>query len=95
MNTIASQVRTLLAKELNVQEQALTDDYRWLDAMGSEDAGYFLAELNDRFTKLPSGFSFGDGERPFDYIAPETLERIGTVAGLITHIERHVAGREP
>jgi cell division FtsZ-interacting protein ZapD len=90
MNTIGSQVRTLLAKELDVQEQTLTDDYRWLDAIGSEDAEYFLAELNDRFTKLRSGFSLGEGERPFDYITPERLERIATVGALITHIERHV-----
>ncbi len=94
MNAISSLIRTMLAKELHVEEQALRDEYPWLDVMGSEDAEYFLAEVNDAFTKLPSGFSVGDGERPFECIDAETLERISTVRGLIECVERHVAKRQ-
>ncbi len=84
----------MLAKELKQEEQALTNDYRWLDEMGTEDAEYFLAEVNDAFTTLPSGFSVGSGKRPFESIDAETLELIGTVGGLVEYVERHVAGRE-
>lgn len=84
----------MLARELKVEEQALTDDYRWLDEMGREDAEYFLAEVNDAFTKLPPGFSVGEGKRPFEYIDTKTLERIGSLGGLTDYVERHIAGRE-
>ncbi len=91
MNSVNERIRKMLAKELGVEQQALTDYYRWVDAMGSEDAEYFLAELNDAFRCLPSGFSFGEGDVPFGEIGPDTIERIKTVGGLIEHLERHVA----
>jgi len=81
----------MLAFELKVEEQALTDDFRWMDAMGSEDAGYFLADVNHVFTRLSLGLSLGAGKQPFVNITADTLEQIATVSGLIAHIERHVA----
>jgi len=69
----------MLAAELRLHEQALTDDFQWLDAMGNEDAELFLSELDVAFTKLPQGFSFGNGRRPFGQIAPGLWERIASV----------------
>lgn len=82
MNSVNERIRRMLAKDLEVEEQALTDDYRWVNAMGNEDTEYFLAELNDQFRYLPSGFSCGEGSIPFGDIDPDTLERISTVGGL-------------
>jgi len=84
----------MLARELKVEELALTDDYPWLQEMGSEDAEYFLAEVNDAFTTLPAGFSVGSGKGPFECLDTEALERIGSVGGLIEFVERHVAKRK-
>ena len=95
MSTVGARIRRMLAAELKVEEQALTDDFRWLDAMGSEDAEYFLARINNAFTRFPPGLSFGDGKRPFGHIGAETLEQIATVSGLVIHIERHVTGAQP
>ena len=95
MNTVDAQIRRMLAVELNVEERALSDGFRWLDAMGSEDAEYFLAEVNEAFTRLSPGFSFGGGKHPFRNITADTLEQIATVSGLITHIELHVDSVEP
>lgn len=86
MNSVGERIRRMLAKDLHIEEQALTSDYCWLDAMGSEDAPYFLAKVNNAFRNLPESFSFGEGD-PFAYI--DRLERISTVGGLIEHVERH------
>ena len=91
MNTVNAQIRRMLAFELKVEEQALTEGFRWLDAMGSEDAEHLLAEVNAAFARLSPGFSFGQGKQPFGKnITADTLEQIATVSGLIAHIERHV-----
>jgi hypothetical protein len=83
MKTIEAQVRHMLAAELQVQETSLADDFRWLDEIGVEDSGYFLARLNDAFAEIPQGFGFGNGKLPFRQMEPETLEQIATVGGLI------------
>ena len=90
MNTVDAQIRIMLAVELKVEDQELTDGFRWLDVMGSEDAECFLEEVNDVFTPLPLGFSFGEGKQPFGNITADMLEQIATVRGLVAHIERHV-----
>ncbi len=90
MNTVDAKIRRMLAVELKVEERALTDGFRWLDFVGSEDAEYFLEEVNGAFTRLSPGFSFGEGKRPFGNITADTLEQISTVDGLIAHVERHV-----
>ena len=37
--TVRTRIRRMLAAQLKVDEQALTDDFQWLDAIGTEDAG--------------------------------------------------------
>jgi hypothetical protein len=81
----------MLAAELRLDEQALTDDFRWVDAMGSEDAEHFLAELDDAFRNLPQGFSFGHGRQPFDQIDEVLEQGVATVGGLIAHVEEWLA----
>ncbi len=83
----------MLASELRVQESSLTDDFRWLDVVGIEDSGYFLARLNDAFAEVPQGFSFGTGKLPLGKIDAELLEQIATVGGLTEHVRRHTASR--
>jgi hypothetical protein len=84
----------MLASELRVQESSLTDDFRWLDAMGIDDSGYFLARLNDAFSEVRQGFSFGAGRLPFRQIDAELLEQIATVGGLTEHVRRHTTGAD-
>lgn len=79
----------MLAADLQVERLELKDDFPWLDEMGIEDAGYFLAKLNDEFTRLPLGFSFGGGERLFPpHIDATLMRQIATVGGLIEFVER-------
>ena len=78
----------MLASELRVQASSLTDDYRWIDAMGIEDGGYFLARLNDALAEVPKGFSFGTGKLPFREIDAKLLEQIATVGGLTEYVRR-------
>jgi hypothetical protein len=83
----------MLAADLKVDQFALTDDFPWLDEMGVEDASYFLAKLNDEFTRLPPGASFGSGARPFPpHIDAQLMRRIATVGSLIEFVERDRAG---
>lgn len=84
----------MLARELHVEDPALTDDFRWLEVLGSEDVEWFLAELDEAFTTLPPSFSFGDGERLFRHIDGDLMERIATVGGLIDVIQRRVTSIE-
>jgi hypothetical protein len=88
-------VRKMLGVELNVEPSSLMDDFRWLEAVGyGEDVECFLALLNDRFTYIPGGLTIGSGDQPFHgHLSEEFVEQIATVAGLIEHIERHVAKR--
>ncbi len=79
----------MLAAQLRVDEEVLTNDFRWLDATGSEDVEYFLARINDASVRFPTGFSVGSGKRPFGFVSAETLEQIATVAGLTALVERH------
>ncbi len=90
--TVRTRICRMLAAQLKVDEQALTDDFQWLDAIGTEDAGCFLAELDDAFTKLAQGFSFGHGQQPFDRIDEALWKRIASVGGLILHVEEWNAG---
>ncbi len=96
METPSAIVRKMLAVELNVEASALTEEFRWLEAVGDgEDVGCFLAELNDRFTYIPGGLTIGSGHQPFHWpLSEEFVEQIATVGGLIEHIERHVTKRE-
>ncbi len=80
----------MLAAELRVQESLLTDDFRWLDEMGIEDAEYFLARINDAFAEIPLGFSFGAGKLPLRHIDRELLQQIATVVGLVEYVRRQV-----
>ena len=91
MEPIEAQVRRMLAAELKVPEASFTDDFRWLDEIGVEDSGYFLARINDAFAEIPLGFSFGAGKLPFRDIDAETLEQIATVGGLLEYLRRHTA----
>jgi len=88
----ADRVRFLLAGELKFEERFLVHDFRWLEVLGSGDAGYFLARLNSEFGVIPRGFSAGAGKRPFeDHIDAQMLERIATVGGLIEFVQAHLA----
>ncbi len=85
-------VRKMLAAELQVEEAFLKEDFRWLELLGPEDAGIFLSELNEVFTRIPNGFSFGAGDQLFHTFGDANLlEEIATVGGLTLHVERHVA----
>ncbi len=95
MAAVDLQIRRMLAAELRVPETSLTDDFRWLETMGVEDGGYFLARLNDAFTEIPLGFSFGAGKLPFRRIDIQTLEQIATVSGLIEYVRGHTATVQP
>lgn len=88
---VRARVQHMLAVELKVEEHTLSDDFRWLEAMGHEDAGYFLAEINDAFIKIRSGFSLGEGRRPFSNVDAERMEQLATVGGLVKQIEQHLA----
>ena len=87
---VKAHVQHILSVELKVEEQALSDDFCWLEAMGYEDAGYFLADLDDAFIKIRLGFSLGEGRRPFSNVDAACLEQVATVAGLIKQIELHL-----
>ena len=89
MESVKAQVRRMLASDLRVQESSLTDDFRWLDAMGIEDACWFLARLNDAFAEVPQGLSFGNGRPPFRQTDGPFLEQIAAVGGLTEHIRSH------
>ena len=80
----------MLAVELKVEEHALNDDFRWFEAMGDEDAGYFLEEINDAFVKIRPGFSFGEGKQPFSNVDAEHIEQLATLGGLVKQIELHL-----
>ena len=76
-------VRRMLATDLRVDKAILTDDFRWVDETTEEDAGWFLAELQDKF-----GATLFDSD-----ISPTQLEKIATVRGLITHVQQQLTGR--
>jgi hypothetical protein len=78
----------MLASELKVQESSLTDDYRWIDEMGIDDSGYFLARLNDALAEVLQGVSFGTGKLPFSEVDATLLDRIATVGGLTEYVQR-------
>jgi acyl carrier protein len=89
---VADRVKSMLAAELGVEQSTLQDDSRWLDSIGAEDVELFLGKLDQQFKFIPPGFSLGDGVRLFENtVSDETLERIGTVRGLIEYVERHAA----
>jgi len=87
---VKAHVQHMLSVQLKVEEQALSDDFRWLEAMGHEDAGYFLADVNDAFIKIRPGFSVGEGRRPFSNVDAACMEQVATVGGLIKQIELHL-----
>jgi hypothetical protein len=45
MDSAADRIRSMLAAELKLKKRALAEDFRWLDVLGSDDAGCFLARL--------------------------------------------------
>ena len=94
MTSIDERVRQILARALDVEPSALTPDFHWLDAMGVEDTGWFLSDLEGEFTTLPQGFSFGDGQRLFNHLNADQLEKIATVGGLIEAVRQHLAKTE-
>ena len=81
----------MLAAWLKVPEASLTDDFRWLDAIGVEDGGWFLTRINDALAEIPLGFSFGAGKLVFRDNDAEMLEQIATVGGLVEYVRRHTA----
>lgn len=83
----------MLASELHMPVSAITDDLRWIAAIGSEDAEWFLVKVHEAFVRIPSGFSFGSGQGPFDDC--ERLDEIETVGGLIAVVENHVQRLQP
>jgi hypothetical protein len=85
----------MLAAELRVQESTLTDDFRWLDAIGIEDSGYLLARINEAFAGIPLGLSFGAGKLPFHDVEPATMEQISTVGGLIGFVRERATEIQP
>lgn len=84
-SNVKNRVRKMLAAELSLDEQALTDDFQWIEAMGAEDAEHFLSEVDDVFTRIAPGFSFGHGRQPFDHMDEGLWKRIASVGGLIEH----------
>ncbi len=83
-------VRSMLAVELEIAPTILTDDFRWCDAIGYEDAELFLDKLDAKFSHIERGLSFGEGLRLFpDPLGEESLGRIETLGRLIAHVERH------
>jgi hypothetical protein len=89
--SVASQVRRMLAHRLKMDESVLTDDFRWLALIDPVDEEEFLADVSDTFTLIPLGLSLGSGYFPFAKVEPNGLDRIATVGGLIAHIEQHIA----
>ena len=88
---IKVRIQKMLAAALQVDESVLTDDFPWFRSLGGEAAEDFMADINDAFTTVPPGFSFGDGRHPFrGFIDADTSEQIETVGGLVTYIARYV-----
>jgi hypothetical protein len=71
-------VRRVLAHELRVSESLLTNDFRWIDEVTPEDAGWVLTAVQD---------AFGSTQLFDDFVEPETLSRISSVHGLIEEIQ--------
>jgi hypothetical protein len=79
-----------LAHDFGIDESAVTDDFPWYEKMGDEDAGWFIYAINEQFGYIPSGFSFGSGDVPFEGLDAETFERIRTVGPMVALVEDHV-----
>ena len=74
----SDKVRKVLAHQLRVPESVLTYDFRWIDEVTREDAGWILAAIQD---------AFGGTQLFDDFVEPGTLSRISSVRGLIEEIQ--------
>lgn len=69
----------------------IRDGFRWIDAYQQGDVEVVLSRLDQKFTRIPSGFSIGSGRRLFpDYVDSELLEQVATIGKLTAYIESHL-----
>ena len=86
---VRDRIRRMIADELDLPESRITDDFRWLDRLGRENADDLIYGIQEAFTYIPAGFSLGSGHSPFDDC--KTFDEISTAGALIQIVERHVA----
>jgi hypothetical protein len=75
---IDSIVRRMIAKDLKCNIESVVDEFDWLSQTNHEDAGWFLAAIQDRFNRtiFPS------------FINEDLLHEIATSRGLIAYVRR-------
>jgi hypothetical protein len=84
-------IRRLLAFELEIDPSTITDSFDWVNECEEGDAEVFLCRVNEKFTNLRPGFSFGSGTQPFPVlIDKDLLEEISTVGRLIAFLESYL-----
>ena len=79
---VAGAIRKIVSQWAEVDPSKLADDFRWVDSVTVEDAGWLLGDISKHCAHL----------HLFPHkLDPDTLELIATVGKLISYVETKLA----